>query len=583
MAPETKINLSNLPYDIIFDICDYLSNDDIQSLRLVSTAVSSNIPRPRLEEIQCQRTIFKHPREIARLKRLAALPLEKRNLIKHVVIDLADPYVVPLSSHEFDGLLRGYPGSTRLEMQKAFLEYRKRNPYGFRNKYTRPFRKLADKILQNSGLSRSSAPDQAEPDSGNESESSNLSFTTRTEIYSMLSETFDLNSGSQPLKFRRAKEKEEEGFDFYKSLIEAFKLLPNLKIITFKDRSRREQNKGYISTVWKAFNPTLAKFLRNNPEIESLPWHDWFQNSPDYGYGLTLSRAYPCVLFCAAHAQCQISEIRMDGLGWNGSIDSVPLWGFGRWYQSIEGLNFRPCIPSEGNDPTDVEAFQSTYKNLNRLEICIALDWMADYTDEGEASELFMTVIRNVQDLAVTRILDVHSESCKPSFVFPQMTVLPNLRSLEIIKAGITMKPLTEFLLANKGSLKEVFCVLTIRHTVKKEHMISFLEKVREGLDLRVFTMDFLTNKEPAKNCHLSVDIRGSWRDDTGGYHKYRVGTKCEQGRFWSWYSPRDREPLPRSNWVTKSSWNDFIEGIEEMATGESCLDHWNGNVKDHD
>ncbi|RVD88045.1 uncharacterized protein DFL_002243 [Arthrobotrys flagrans] len=579
MAPETKINLSTLPYDLIYDICEYLSNDDVQSLRLVSTPISSNIPPARLEEIQSQRTIFKHPYEMTRLKRLASLPLEKRSRIKHVIIDLADPYVVPISSHEFDGLIQGYSERTRLKLLKLYLDYRDRNPHGFGSRYTRTFRRLAERVLRNT----SSTSDQAEQDSETKSESSSLSFTTRSEIYSMLSESFAFNADSQLSKFRKAKEKQEEGFDFFKSLIEAFKLLPNLKIISFKDRSRHEQNKDYISTVWKTFNPALATFLKKNPEMNSLPWHDWFQNNPNYAYGLTLARAYPGVLFCAAHARCQISEIRMDGLGWNRSIDSVPLWKFGRWYQANDGLTFRPCVPREGHDPVDVEAFKYTYGNLSRLEICVAFDWTVEYRDEKEVSELFMTVIRNARALVITRILGVSAEQCKPSFVFPQMAVLPNLRSLELIKAGVTMLALTEFLLANKRSLKEVFCVLTVRHIVRREDMISFLQKVREQLDLRVFTMDFLTNKEPTKNCHLSVDIRGSWRDDTGGYDRYRVGTKCEQGRFWGWYSAQDRELLPRSDWVTKTSWEGFIEGIEEMDTGESCLDHWNGNMKDHD
>ncbi|KAK6514029.1 hypothetical protein TWF506_008456 [Arthrobotrys conoides] len=578
MTSNIKISLSTLPYDLIYDICEYLTNDDVQSLRLVSKAVASNIPPPRLEEIQSQRTIFKHPYEINRLKRLESLPLEKRSRIKHVIIDLADPYVVPISSHEFDGLVQRYSKETRGRLLEFYHKYRDRNSRGSGGLYTRVFKRLAESILP------SRTP---EPDSGTETESisSSLSFTTRTGIYSMLSESFPLNADSQPSRFKKFKKKQEEGFDFFKSLIEAFKLLPNLRIISFKDRSRLQKNKEYISTVWKTFNPALAAFIKNNPEIESFPWHDWFQNSPDYSsaYGLTLSHAYPAVLFCAAHAQCQISEIRMDGFDWNRNIDSVPLWKFGRWYQAAGGLAFHPWIPREGHDAVDVEAFKYTYKNLSRLEICVALDWTVEYKVESEVSRLFMSVIRNAQALVITRVLDVNWEACKPSFVFPQMAVLPNLQSLELIKAGVTMKALTEFLLANKRSLKRVLCILTIRHVVRREHMISFLEKLRGELDLRVFKMDFLTNKEPAKDCHLSVDIQGSWKDDAGAYDRYKVGTRCEPGRFRDWYLDKDLELLPRSTWVTKTSWGGFIEGIEEIDNAESCPQHWNGKIKDHD
>ncbi|KAF3149905.1 hypothetical protein TWF569_004824 [Orbilia oligospora] len=579
MSSENKINLSTLPYDLIYDICEYLTNDDVQSLRLVSTTVASNIPPTRLEEIQSQRTIFKHPYELTRLKRLASLPLEQRSRIKHIIIDLANPYVVPISSHEFDGLLQNYSEETRTKLLKFYQNYRDRNTRGSGSGYARTFKRLAERVLWSSGIG------QVESDSGIETESisSSLSFTTRSGIYSMLSGNFTSNADTQVSKFKKSKEQQEQNFDFFKCLVEAFKLLPNLKIISFKDRSRLDQNKDYISTVWKAFNPALAAFLKNNPGIESFPWHEWFQSSPGYAYGLTLSYAYPGVLFCAAHAQCQISEIRMDGLGWNRTIDSVPLWKFGRWYQSKDGLTFRPCVPREGHDPADVQAFKYTYKNLSRLEICVALDWTVEYRDEKDTSELFLTVIRNVQVLVITRLLDVISEACKPSFVFPQMAVLPNLRSLELIKAGVTLKALTEFLMANKKSLKEVLCIFTLRHVVRKEHMISFLEKVREELDLRVFKMDFLTNKQPAKSCHLSVDIKGSWKDDTGGYDRYQVGTKCEKGRFWGWQSPEDREPLPRSNWATKTSWGGFIEGIEGIHTVENCSQHLDGNIKDHD
>ncbi|KAK6498702.1 hypothetical protein TWF481_011280 [Arthrobotrys musiformis] len=584
MPSKPNINLSTLPYDLIYDICTYLSNDDIHSLRLVSKSTSSNIPPSRLEELTSQRTIFRHPREVARLNRLASLPIEKRAKIRHVILDLADPYVVPISSHEFDGLVVGYDDAVRERLVEFYKGYRSRKPLGVGGRYVRGVKRLAEGFFRSAGVIGGNTSDEAGREEVDPAATGGLSFTARSEIYSMFTESFTSNvDSSQLLKFRKAREKQDGGFDFFKVLIAAFEMLPNLSIISFKNRSRKEQNRDYVSTVWKAFNPSLAKFVKENPGLEGLPWHEWFQNCPDNSYGFTLAHAYPGVLFCAAHAKRQISEVRMDGFGWNRGVDSVPLWKFGRWYQAAGGLSFRPCVPREPHDTADMDAFRYTYKNLTRLEICVALDWTAEYTHEKEVSELFMTVIRNAQVLVITRLLDVRTEACKPSFVFPQMAVLPNLRTLELTKAGVTMKALAEFLMANKKSLKEVSCVLTVRHVVKREHMISFLMKVREQMDLKIFTMDFLTNKLPAKECHLAVDIRGGWRDDTARHGKYKVGTKCERGRFWWWYSARDRELLPRSSWETKTSWEDFVEGVEEVTTGYACREHWNGGIKDHD
>ncbi|KAK6352560.1 hypothetical protein TWF730_009384 [Orbilia blumenaviensis] len=580
---ESITTLQGLPYDIIYGICEHLqSNDDIQSLRLVSTALASKIPPTRLEEIQSQRTIFKHPYELIRLERLASLPLEKRNRIKHVIIDLSNPHVVPIPSGEFDSQIMKYPGPTRLKLLKFYYDYRNKNPFHFGNKYTRPFRKIADKVLRNSGSGKTITPVWVEAVAETEPDIDDFSFTRRSEIYSILSTNFSPETANS--KFWKGKGRSEEPFDFFQSVIGTFRLLPNLSIITFKDKSRQQENKAYTSTVWKAFNPTLAELLKKNPIVEELPWHDWFQNSHEHNYGLTLAHGYPGILFCAALAGCRISEIRMDGLGWHGGVDCVPLWSFGRWYKGIDGLTFRPCVPNEGHYSSDVKAFTDTYANLSRLDICIALDWMVEYTSEQDVSQLFMKVIRNVKDLYLTRVLDVNSDLCKPSFPFPQMAVLPNLQNLELHRAGITIKALTEFLVANKATLRKVVGILTIRHTMTRQYMINFLTQLKGDLDLRVFAMDFLTNKEPEKECYLSVDIRGSWKDDHARHGKYRVGVKCERGRYWNWYL--DREELPRSNWITKTSWEEFIEGIEEVRPNwgcKCCLEHWNCRITNPD
>ncbi|KAK6523831.1 hypothetical protein TWF281_001799 [Arthrobotrys megalospora] len=577
MAPGGESTLSTLPSEIIYDICDYLSSDDILSLQLVSAALASRIPPARLEEIRSRRTIFKHPYELKRLKRLASLPLEKRSRIKHVIIDLADPNVVPISSHEFDGLIAKYSEPDRLKLLKFYKNYRSKNSHEFGNKYTKPFRKIAGKIRRNGGVSSSGGVGTITETGPENNLEDDFSFTARSEIYSILSTNFPWGNGPYPSEFARPKDIERMDYGFFNTLVETFTLLPNLRTLDFKDRSRKELNKEYVSRVWKAFNPALAKFLKDNPEVEGLPWHDWFENSSYYHYGITLAHAYPDALFCAAYARCKISEICMNGKGWNRTVDSVPLRQFGRWSRP-DGVNHRSY---EGNDPPDIDAFEYTYENLSRLEMCVAMDWMVEYRHEEEAPALFMTIIRNVEVLVLTRILEVSTENAKPSFIIPQMAVLPRLRRLEISKAGITIKALTEFLITNKGSLKEVVCALTVRHVMTRQYMIEFLTKLRDALNLEVFTMDFMTNKEPTKDCYLSVDIRGDWKDDHNC--TYRVGTRCEQGRFWSWYLEQHREPLPRSYWVKKRLWGDFIGGIEEIETLEPCLEHWNHRVKDRD
>ncbi|KAK6338449.1 hypothetical protein TWF730_002509 [Orbilia blumenaviensis] len=567
MPPQTKLGpvLYTLPYDIIHEICAYLPEIDFQSLKLVCKSLLSNLPATRLN--QCQKTVFFLRQEIDQLKILASGTREQRNRVSRIIFDVTSPYVRLLNTANVDKLIQKYPKfarllaasggwftrETRFKLLRFCLNHRSANENQTRNNNNNG---------ASAGASTSNNP------SSDSSRKPQFKGNLSTQLFSILdSFPSPRNSSGQPTQI------DYPNHDvFFQALAETFKVLPNLR--TLEVRSNTAETASKLTTFWKRYNPNIKAFFLENPELERLPWQDWFEVI--LPRRIMFDQAYIGLLSAVAKAQCPISEVKINTAnilpGDDGSIS----------------LHTRMVLSGpEANYYTKL--YDQAFSNLTRLEIPITL-WECyggGFRENETPSPVYLALLRNVEELVITRmpVLSIYRQNhgrewqVHSDFFVPGDLVLPRLRRLEIIEIGI-IEPFLQFLKTNNASLRELVCISTFNQRVMRVEMIEMLTFMKQELNLEYCRIDFLTNKDIGKLCYLCVEGEGALGDDEGC--KYRVGTKCEsQPKPWrsEVAEKRDREP-GGPGWTNRKSWEGFIAGIEEIGTSGLCKQHWDGDLK---
>ncbi|KAK6345820.1 hypothetical protein TWF730_010163 [Orbilia blumenaviensis] len=571
----------DLPYDIFQEICDYLSDLEFIGLQFISRAVSLKLPPSRLEEIRSRHTIFYIQRDIGVLKRLASRSLKDRAQIKHIIFDISYPYVRLVSRGCFDQIIAQYPDSIHQKLIRFCEDYKARNESPDLPQAAR--RGSVSKITY--GISNALRSPRNSRIGGRPA---SLPFYSR----SRLAHNSPLYSILRQNEYKKREVWSTLGdHSFYetfcRTLTETLKTLPNVRILETRYKSRRETPRDTLTAIWKRYNPHIKTLIAKYPELERLPWHDWFEHERRTIGESSLSRPdyapyfEPChstLVACAVAACREISEIRtnMTHTAWHGT----PYGGTVTQPSKTYPLNSIDAI-------TRARRCKRAFANLNRVELSILPEnfrnlgsWDLSHTN----SSLFLDILRNAQDLVIRRptywgILP----EVKPVFPISVDSILPKLRRLEIVEAAIQINPLIQFLKINAtrtSSLKELVCRSTFSETTGKLEIIEILTVLKSDLQLDVCKIDFLTNDTGKRQCYLRVDIR----ERLGKYH---VGTRC--GPQSSYFvhpieevsSTEERESMVQTHWVGRISWEELILDIQEIETRplEACEHHWDGKM----
>ncbi|KAK6496533.1 hypothetical protein TWF481_002546 [Arthrobotrys musiformis] len=365
---------------------------------------------------------------------------------------------------------------------------------------------------------------------------------------------------------------------FFEALTETLKILPNIRSLEI--RSNITETNSRIPTFWKRYDPNIRSFFEQNPELETLSWQKWFQVKRPVRYGakrLRFDQAYMGVIESAAAAHCQIFEIKINAttimLGEDSFID-----------ENVRSLFQRPNLGFY------IDLYKSTFASLTRLEIPIVIwgsfgirFWKAE---QIPPSALFLTLLRNTEELAVTRLntrytLDRDWE-VHPDLRVSSDIVLPRLRILEVRELGL-LEEFIDFLKANRTTLRKLVCRSTFNQRVLRVDMIQILSAIHFDLDLDYYHIDFLTNKILGKMCYLCVEVKKKFSETGVGDERYiyRVGTKCES-RSRHGFLTEELEPTKTNvqKWKEKETWEAFVAEIRSIRTVGICKEHWDGDMK---
>lgn len=555
MSIPHKSTFVTLPYDLIHEICTHIPNTDFQNLKLVCKDLLSALPAFRIN--QCQRTIFFVQREIDLLKALGSGSREQRNRIGHIVFDLSSPYVqFGDQSSEYDKSIHRYPRLDRLLDVCGGWVARAGRPMW--SSFSLSHREDKPTLRHGGTGSKRTSIEPAD---------------TNLPLESQIKLKFQGLVGTQLQSITEIDYPDLE--EFFQTLTETLKTLPNLR--TLEIRSNGIENASKISTFWKRYDPNIKAFFLKNPELENLSWLNRFEViKPMCSKQIRFGQAYMGLLHCAANAQCQISEIRINAPN---------------ILQCEEGFiadNLRQLL-SRPKSEQYVGLYKDTFANITHLEIPILLwrCYCGGFRQNLPPSLLFLALLRNVEELVITRLRVRYSHyyewEFQPDLFVPGDLILPRLRRLEIIEIGI-LHPVVQFLKANKASLRKLVCISTFNQRVLRVDMIEILSAIHHDLDLDYYRIDFLTNKDIGKLCYLCVEVRKSCGET--GFEKdkkynYRVGTKCEfQSRVgYSAESEESHLQTNQSRWMNKTTWEEFISGVQEITAGV-CKEHWDGDMK---
>ncbi|KAK6519571.1 hypothetical protein TWF281_003394 [Arthrobotrys megalospora] len=562
MQPATT--LSTLPSDIVYEICDYLPNQDLLNLQLVSKALSSKIPGSRLERIFSKIFFSFTDTDTRKLKRLASTNAKHLARVKHLVFELSNPHRLLDQYAEFSCNIIDHETSTKIKVLQFCHNYEARKARSRTKRFLKNSAKRLFPTSDDNGALYEPVDTYPLIYSEPGAEPTLVEEGLRWDAFRPFFNIIEANVQNVPRSTRF-------GFDrqaFFKALTDAFKLLPNLQILEFTHMSTEHKSvevREEFSRYWRKYNPAIEAFLAKTPDVRELPWWDCFEV---VGYTINCVEAYPAVLFCAALAQCRISEIRANRIMY-GSMDYVSTSPYDFDTFGNKTVHIPDSVRTMSQyEATYLDGYKHTFGNLTRLETVLYGDNPNTAVQEKKFSPFFLAIVKNARELVIRK-----PPRSGLRFMIPTSLVLPNLRRLEVIKAYIAIEPLVNFVQTNKDSLRELVCSLTFEECTTKDTMIKFLRDMRNILDLEVCKIDCLTNREPEMSCYLSVDIKGNWRNDN--ICKYRIGSKCTAGRCW--LVP---DPLIGTYWVEKQSWEEFAVGIEEMGTLKYCSDHWKAEYK---
>ncbi|KAK6508403.1 hypothetical protein TWF506_010496 [Arthrobotrys conoides] len=529
--------LSTIPSDIVYEICENLSNQDFLNLQLVSPSLSSKLPRSRLDKIHSQRAIRFTDIETRKLERLISTrPAERLERIKHLVFNITSPHITLIPNHRFSHGINSYSWSTKVKILKFYHNYLERNPGSERN-----LKREATDVPR--FLPGSETPvDKQWP---------------RPEHF--LAFFSILASAVPPIPTFDQKA-------FFRALTEVLKLLPNLQTLEFIETRSHPRQRHQVSLLFEEYNHSLKAFVSNNPDLEELPWMEWLLVK---GNLIRFDTAYLTVLFCTAIAGCRrITEIKTD------RMQFISDYSTGVSFSQFSTYNTGTVsIPTSLQtlqlyENAYLDQYQQAFKTLRRLEMwCLGIE----LNTTEEVSPLFLATIKNVQELSFSRPLDY---SKVYSIVLPN-TLLPNLRRLEIISGRVDLNSLLELVRTNENSLRELTLQGACNDNMSKASIIEFLELMRRTINLESCEIDFVTYREEIQRaCFLLVDVKGGWRDDSGGC-RYRVSSRCVRLELDPVF-----EPWEGADWEEQQTWEGFIMGIEGVGAPQNCLDHWGGRPR---
>ncbi|KAF3120053.1 hypothetical protein TWF569_003384 [Orbilia oligospora] len=292
---SSDITFLNLPYDIIHEICDHLTDKQILKLRFVSKKTSSNIPKSRLDKIFAKRTLrFTDIEAIRFLHLLNTSSDEDLARTRHLVFDLSNPYVGLIPSEAFHRGRWRYSEHMKSKMMVFHGIYKERN-----------MRDMASGIWKPRDPKTVSMPD-------NLPSASHPEYCYK-ELYRILEEDIECPDRYDQHAYSSSKMINSllpfNKLAFFDALTAVFRQLPNLSIIEFKISDPPKRPEYRIPQAWIRHNLSLKHFLDKHPESKYLPCGDWFG---PLGSMIDLEVAYPAVLYCATQANCRISEIKAD-------------------------------------------------------------------------------------------------------------------------------------------------------------------------------------------------------------------------------------------------------------------------------
>ncbi|KAF3915165.1 hypothetical protein ABW20_dc0104585 [Dactylellina cionopaga] len=530
-------SFSDLPENVVHQICSHLPDKDVLKLQLLSSGVRQSLPQSRLDAIHSEKTYYLCSHSIQKLDRLVKDPI-LADRVKKITFDVGVPHVRLRSRKSCIDEAREYPEDAKTRLHR------------WSNTHVRRQNSLAGtKPRRPSGSART----EPKPVINYEN--------TMEQTFYLFKAHFSLNEPP---------EEKEDGI--LKRITAAFRLLDNLSILEFAHTNPKTVDETERLAKWREYNDHLYALLYIDPKIElqtgAWPWCSWLR--PKTPSSL-LSTACPAILFCATQAERTISEVRIGDTSWGPQ-------NFGLVVSKFEPEQTRVKDGALDGWETAyyhwvcryVDDYKATFGQTKRFELC--LDPEDEETEDGSPAEIslcLLTMLNNVEELKIWRLrgdMDQRIEQRGHGFVLPTNTLLTKLHSLEVGEySGITPAGLTAFLKTNSASLRHVTCDIFAfeEHIVSKSDILLFLNTMKSSMTLEILRIDFLvdevistdpkSNTEITSRVYLSIDIKENW----GGSVQFKVGMKK--------LSVTGEEVPSKSYWIRKRGWEDLLNYVTQF------------------
>ncbi|KAK6524439.1 hypothetical protein TWF281_011347 [Arthrobotrys megalospora] len=560
----SKVSFSSLPHDIIFEICERLSDKDVLKLQLLSTTIRQKLPQSRLNLIHAEKTYYLCSYSIQKLERLIRDPALSGR-VTQITFDVGVPHVRLRSRRSCVNEAREYPTDARARLHRWSSTHMRR---------------------QNSIVS---------PRTRRPSTTTRLDPRTVINYDTVIDQTFNLFK-THFATYVDTPEEEEDAettdFTIFTRITTAFKSLPNLTILTFAHTNPKMVERSEMLSRWREYNDHLYALLYIDPKIElqsgTWPWCSWLRpKTPTF----LLSTACPAILFCATQAQRKISEIRIGNTSWGPR-------NFGIMISKFEPQQVR--LKDGSKDGWEkayyhwicryVDDYKATFEHLKRFDLCLEPEEQQqqqqceqkDVKKENRKVEArgkpppvslcLLTMLKNVEELKVWRLRgdpEKQVQSRGKGFVIPTDTELRKLEKLEIGEySGITIDGLVAFLKTNGTSVRHVTCDMFAfgEQLVSKTDIMHFLSMLKKTTKLETLRVDFLVDQikengpkvgvENVKNVYFRIEIRGSWEDHNC---EYKIGLRKVS------IAGSDNEFTSSSYWAKKRGWEEFFSFMSKF------------------
>ncbi|EPS40039.1 hypothetical protein H072_6154 [Dactylellina haptotyla CBS 200.50] len=539
-----QFNLSSLPADIIYEICERLPNKDVLKLQLVSKTMRRKLSKTRLDAIHSKKTYYLCLHSIKKLEKLIRNP-EMAARVTEITFDVATPQVRLRSKRSCIGEANDYPEEARSKLQRWSSTHLRR---------------------------QQCVPSERRP-SVVDSEFVNYEGT--------VTQAFNLFKSHFATGIEESNDSENE-YNIFKHITTAFRSLPNLTALEFAHTNPKMIDRTEMLQKWREYNDHMYALLYIDPKIElqtgTWPWCSWLRpKTPQF----LLSTACPAILFCAAQAEKKITQVKIGDTCWGPQ-------NFGMMASKFEPQQARLKDGTrEGWEKAYyswmcryAEDYRATFGQLKRFELC--LDPAEERQQDGDPtapakirapqiSLCLLTILRNVEELKVWRLrgdtdIPSNSRDGASGFVLPTDTALPKLRSLEVGEySGITLAGLTAFLCANSSSIRHLSCDMLAfgSQAVSKSDVLLFLKTMKDRMKFETFKTDFLVDKigggaesgngrvggGGVSHVYLSFDIKGSWGQEDC---EFKFGVKK--------ISMTGEEVPSKSYWIERRGWEEFLK-----------------------